>query len=100
MTYGFGLTRYAPTGKVQHMDAPLNLYKIKRIGRADWDEYAGFVVCAASPDEARAFAGAKGNDTYLNVPTFTDPSLSELFVIGRAAEGMAPGIVLHDFHAG
>ena len=83
------------------MNAPLNLYKIKRIGRTDWDEFAGFVVAARNPDEARAFAGKKGDNTYPDeLPTFTDSGLSTLTLIGTAVEGVAPGIVLHDFHAG
>lgn len=80
----------------------LTLYKITRDGRTDYDEYAGFVVAAYSPDEARSFASKTGDCDWPegNPQTFATPSLSTLFVIGRAAEGMPEGIVLRDFRAG
>lgn len=84
------------------MDAPLNLYKITRNGRTDYDEYAGFVIAAKSPGDARILASAVGDfDWPENAPqTFATASLSTLAVIGTVAANVSPGIILRDFRAG
>jgi hypothetical protein len=76
------------------MLAGMDIYLLERIGGTDYDEAAGFVVVAESPDEARRLAaeqyGDEGSDTWLA------PSRSTCKVIDSTRQG----VVLRDFRAG
>jgi prevent-host-death family protein len=77
------------------MPAGANIYVLKRVGGTDYDETAGFVVVAGSPDEARRLAAgeadAEGDATWLM------PDRSTCEAIDPAGSS---GVVLRDFRAG
>lgn len=75
----------------------MKLWLLKRIGRTDWDEYAGFVVRAATEDDARAVA-RQGTEPWEDENAcWLDPaqaSCTELLATGE------PGVILDSFKAG
>jgi hypothetical protein len=76
----------------------MNLWLLQRTDEPGWDEYLGFVICAETEDDARAWAATKKGDE--GPQTWTDPSQSKIAFIGKPADGMVAGIVLESFQAG
>lgn len=75
------------------------LYLIKRIGSTDYDEWAGFVIAAPYPADARSIA-------YDNEPSYTkqyNPWLRPEFASCKRIAKLTTeprGIVLQDYRAG
>lgn len=79
----------------------MNLYLLRRPFedvRRRYDVCDGFVVAASGEDAARAWAAEvaarEGGDVWMN------PQASTCALLGRAAPGIKPGIVLGSFRAG
>jgi hypothetical protein len=79
----------------------MNLYRITRIGRTDYDEYAGFVIAAPDETEARLLATSEAfHDT-----TFMHAGLSTCQIIGITSPSFplpasTATVVLSSFRAG
>jgi hypothetical protein len=72
----------------------LNLYLLTRTDNVDYDEAAAMVVAAVEPWPARAIAAASHGTEPDAV--WTSPNHSTCDLIGLAAEGIAPRVLLVD----
>ena len=86
----------------------MNLYLISQNERNDWDTYDGAVVCANDENEARNMDPQEKLDGF-RVMDWTDttrydwcssPDKVKVVLIGTAADGSKPGVVLSSFRAG
>lgn len=73
----------------------MNIYLIKRVGRTDYDQYAGFVVAAESPAKAREIASSGYGRSI-----FAHPEGATCAQIGTAGPKVVPGVILSDYRAG
>jgi hypothetical protein len=74
----------------------VNLYLLEREDEVDWDEPAGYVIAAASEEEAREWIAKPG---WIEQSAVSEWRWSAR-VIGTAAPGVEPGEILCDFKAG
>jgi hypothetical protein len=78
------------------------IYKVVRNENEDvnWDEYCGFVVIAASAEEARAIANNADIGFTEGQNVWLDASRVDCVLIGNACRDQEAGVVLADFNAG
>lgn len=78
------------------------IYKVVRNENEDvnWDEYYGFVIVAASADDARAIANASDIGFTEGQNIWLDASRVDCKLIGNACRDQEAGVILEDFRAG
>ncbi len=74
----------------------MKLYIITAKQDVGWDEYAGFVLYARSPKDARKLAATETEDREKN--TWLNPRLSTLKELSSTSKN--EGVVMYDFKAG
>lgn len=96
--------------------ADLQIYRVRRISQASWDEYDSFVCTAESEDAARMMhpGGAEYKWTLSTLTqtmnwfsdggwcddSWVNPETVEVTRIGKALEGVEVGIECASFNAG
>jgi hypothetical protein len=81
----------------------MNIYKVERRDSVSYDEYAGFVVVAASESEART-TNPEVDPKYSDRDRLrfwpVDPADLVVTELGQANPGVTPGLVMASFKAG
>jgi hypothetical protein len=85
----------------------MNLYLLQWLGAEGWDEAHGFVIAAESEVRARASVDGHCGDECGNCRrsprpapcVWLDPAQASCELIGTAAPGVEPCVVLRDFNA-
>lgn len=83
----------------------LKLFLISQSEVSGYDTYASAVVCARNEDEARKIhpnqnAADPWRKSYPSDCWASRPEAVEVKLLGRAAPGSEPGVILSSFHAG
>lgn len=72
------------------------IYHLSRIGGADFEEYADFIIVASSEEEARKFAHEEDDwlRKFKKKSDWLNPEDSTCRVIGKALPEMVSGVVV------
>ena len=80
----------------------MNLYLLTQLRVLGYDTYDSVIVCAKNPKEAKQFH-PDGNtlpSSSYSKSWVDDPDQVDCKLIGEAARGVPPGVVLASFNAG